>query len=65
LLKNSFYSGSFVWDGKTHAGTQPLFFDRSLFEQVQVARVMGKNLKGDGSFVDSDATVHAPRAAFT
>ena len=35
LLKNPFYAGSFLWDGKTYAGTQPLLFDRSLFEQVQ------------------------------
>jgi site-specific DNA recombinase len=37
LLKNPFYAGSFVWDGKTYTGTQMPLVDRSLFEQVQAA----------------------------
>jgi site-specific DNA recombinase len=35
LLKNPFYAGSFIWDGKTYTGTQTRLVDRSLFEQVQ------------------------------
>jgi len=35
LLKNPFYAGSFIWDGKTYTGTQTPLVDRSLFEQVQ------------------------------
>jgi site-specific DNA recombinase len=35
LLKNPFYAGSFIWDGKTYIGTQTPLVDRSLFEQVQ------------------------------
>ncbi len=35
LLKNPFYAGSFIWDGKTYTGTQTPLVDRSAFEQVQ------------------------------
>jgi site-specific DNA recombinase len=35
LLKNPFYAGSFIWDGKTYAGTQTPLVDRTLFGQVQ------------------------------
>jgi site-specific DNA recombinase len=35
LLKNPFYAGSFVWDGKTYMGTQTPLVDHSLFQQVQ------------------------------
>ncbi len=35
LLKNPFYAGSFIWDGKTYTGTQTPLVERSLFEQVQ------------------------------
>ncbi len=41
LLKNPFYAGLFVWDGKTYVGTQTPIFDRSLFRQVQ-AVIQGK-----------------------
>jgi site-specific DNA recombinase len=42
LLKNPFYAGSFVWDGKTYMGTQTPLVDRSLFQQVQ-AVFQGRN----------------------
>jgi site-specific DNA recombinase len=42
LLKNPFYAGSFVWDGKTYIGTQTPLVDRSLFQQVQ-AVIQGRN----------------------
>jgi site-specific DNA recombinase len=35
LLKNPFYAGSFIWDGKTYTGTQTPLVDSSSFEQVQ------------------------------
>jgi Recombinase len=42
LLKNPFYAGSFIWDGKSYTGTQTPLVDRSLFEQVQ-AVFQGRN----------------------
>jgi site-specific DNA recombinase len=42
LLKNPFYAGSFVWDGKTYIGTQTPLVDHSLFQQVQ-AIFRGRN----------------------
>ena len=35
LLKNPFYAGSFIWDGKTYTGTHTPLVDRSLFEHVE------------------------------
>jgi DNA invertase Pin-like site-specific DNA recombinase len=35
LLKNTFYAGSFVWDGKTYIGTQTPLVNWSLFQHVQ------------------------------
>jgi site-specific DNA recombinase len=37
LLKNPFYAGSFVWDGKTYICTQTPLVDWSLFQRVQAA----------------------------
>jgi site-specific DNA recombinase len=37
LLKNPFYAGSFIWEGKTYPGTHTPLVDRFLFEQVQSA----------------------------
>jgi len=42
LLKNPFYAGSFVWDGKTYLGSQTPLVDRSLFQQVQTV-FQGRN----------------------
>jgi site-specific DNA recombinase len=42
LLKNPFYAGSFVWDGKTYIGTQTPLVDWSMFQQVQ-AVFQGRN----------------------
>jgi site-specific DNA recombinase len=36
LLKNPFYAGSFIWEGKTYIGTQTPLVDWSLFQQVQI-----------------------------
>jgi site-specific DNA recombinase len=35
LLKNPFYAGSFVWDGKLYAGTHTPLISRDHFEEVQ------------------------------
>lgn len=42
LLKNAFYAGSFVWEGKTYIGTQTPLVDWPLFQQVQ-AIFQGRN----------------------
>jgi hypothetical protein len=42
LLKNPFYAGSFVWDGKTYPGTHTPLIDRFQFDQVQ-AVFQGRN----------------------
>ncbi len=35
LLKNPFYKGQFIWEGKLYSGTQTLLISAELFEQVQ------------------------------
>ncbi len=35
ILKNRFYTGSFVWRGVVYPGTHPVFLDPKLFERVQ------------------------------
>ena len=35
ILKNPFYVGLFVWEGKTYKGTHPPLFSNDLFEKVQ------------------------------
>jgi hypothetical protein len=35
ILKNRFYTGFFEWSGQTNTGSQPVFFDTKVFEQVQ------------------------------
>ena len=35
LLKNPFYTGSFLWEGKLYSGTHPRLVDRTVFEEVQ------------------------------
>ena len=35
ILKNPFYGGYFVWNGKTFKGTQGLIIDRAIFQKVQ------------------------------
>ena len=37
LLKNPFYTGLFVWEGKTYQGTHAPLISAELFEQVQTA----------------------------
>ena len=35
LLKNRFYTGEFVWDGKVYKGTHQTLFSRDMFDRVQ------------------------------
>ena len=35
ILKNPFYTGSFVWSGQTYPGTQPIFVNLATYQQAQ------------------------------